>query len=145
MPAHPRLTFVRDPAFSSCCIERPCPWHGLPVELLDSVAQCLSCSSLVALAQMCPTFCPVAQCVLYCSLSASARSQNLCVIGTLAKKPHVAIFVRSFYIAIELPATVFLASLLRLSEDLVSGRLCPLPRMAPRYGRIVGNRDSLSR
>ncbi|KAG2045629.1 hypothetical protein BDR06DRAFT_1025763, partial [Suillus hirtellus] len=91
---------------------------------------------------MCPTLCPVAQCVIYCSLSASARSQNLRVISTLGKKPHVAIFVRSFYIAIDSPATVFLASLLRLSENPVCGRLCPLPRVAPRYGRIVGNRAS---
>ncbi|KAG2158883.1 uncharacterized protein EDB93DRAFT_1099974 [Suillus bovinus] len=94
--------------------------HSLPVELLDSVAQYLSSSSLAALAQTCSTLCPVAQRILYCSVSASAWSQNLCVIDTFAKKPHVARFVRSFYIAIDSLAPVFLAYYRQLAKAILN-------------------------
>lgn len=94
--------------------------HSLPVELLDGVAQYLPYSSLAALAQTCSTLCPVAQRVLYCNVLASAWSQNLCVIDTLAKKPHVARFVRSFYIAIDSLAPVFLAYYRQLAKAILN-------------------------
>jgi hypothetical protein len=94
--------------------------YSLPVELLDSVAQYLPYSSLATLAQTCSTLCPVAQRVLYRSVSASAWSQNLCVIDTLAKKPHVARFVRSFYIAIDSLAPVFLAYYRQLAKAILN-------------------------
>ncbi|OJA15284.1 hypothetical protein AZE42_00948 [Rhizopogon vesiculosus] len=81
--------------------------HHLPIELLDNVAQHLPSTSLTALAQTCSTLCPVAQRILYRYVSASAWTQNLCVVDTLAKKPHVARFVRSFYIAIDSLSPVF--------------------------------------
>ncbi|KAG1820413.1 uncharacterized protein BJ212DRAFT_1478526 [Suillus subaureus] len=94
--------------------------YSLPVELLDSIAQYLSCSSLASLAQTCSALCPVAHRVLYRSVSASAWSQNLCVIDTLAKKPHVARFVRSFYIAIDSLAPVFLAYYRQLAKAILN-------------------------
>lgn len=94
--------------------------HSLPVELLDTVAQYLPSSSLAALAQTCSTLCPVAQRVLYCTVSASVWSQNLCVVDTLAKKPHVARFVRSFYIAIDSLAPVLLAFYRKLTKAILN-------------------------
>lgn len=94
--------------------------HSLPVELLNSIAQYLPSSSLAALAQTCTTLCPVAQRVLYCNVLASAWSQNLCVIDTLAKKPHIARFVRSFYIAVDSLAPVFLAYYRQLSKAILN-------------------------
>ncbi|KAG2137990.1 hypothetical protein DEU56DRAFT_945746 [Suillus clintonianus] len=94
--------------------------HSLPVELLDTIAQYLSSSSLAALAQTCSTLRPVAQRVLYCTVSASVWSQNLCVVDTLAKKPHVARFVRSFYIVIDSLAPVFLAFYCQLTKAILN-------------------------
>ncbi|KAG2077635.1 hypothetical protein BDR04DRAFT_1000395 [Suillus decipiens] len=94
--------------------------HSLPVELLDGVAQYLPYSSLAALAQTCSTLCPVAQRILYCNVLASAWSQNLRVIDTLAKKPHVARFVRSFYIAIDSLTPVFLAYYRQLAKAILN-------------------------
>lgn len=94
--------------------------HYLPVELLDSIAHHLSSTSLAALAQTCSILSPVAQRILYRCVSASAWSQNLCVVDTLAKKPHVARFVRSFYIAIDSLSPVFPAFYRQLAKAILN-------------------------
>jgi len=94
--------------------------HHLPVELLDSIAQHLSSSSLAALAQTCSTLCPVAQRILYRDVSASAWSQNLCVVDTLAKRSDVARFVRSFSIAIDSLSPVFPAFYRQLAKAILN-------------------------
>jgi len=94
--------------------------HSLPVELLDNVAQHLSSSSLAALAQTSSTLCPVAQRILYRFVSVSAWSQNLCIVNTLAKKPHIARFVRSFYIAIDSLSPVFPAFYHQLAKAILN-------------------------
>jgi len=101
--------------------------HQLPIELLDSVAQHLPSASLAALAQTSSTLCPVAQRILYRCVSVSAWTQNLCVVDTLAKKPHIARFVRSFYIAVDSLSPVFPAfyrqlakAILNMSDSLTS-------------------------
>lgn len=94
--------------------------HHLPVELLDLVAQHLSSTSLTALAQTCSTLCPVAQRILYRCVSSSAWTQNLCIVDTLAKKPHVARFVRSFYIAIDSLSPIFPAFYRQLAKAILN-------------------------
>ncbi|KAG1753819.1 uncharacterized protein EDB91DRAFT_1077513 [Suillus paluster] len=71
--------------------------HNLPVELLD-----------------------MAQRILYRDVSASVWSRNLCVVITLAKKPHIARFVRSFYIAIDSLAHVFPAYYRQLAKAILN-------------------------
>ncbi|KAG8218410.1 hypothetical protein J3R82DRAFT_4035 [Butyriboletus roseoflavus] len=81
--------------------------HALPVELLLSISEHIPSGALPALALTCSRLCPVAQRVLYRHLSASAWSRNLDVVALLARKPHIARHVRSFYIAIDSLAPVF--------------------------------------
>ncbi|KAI6151863.1 hypothetical protein BKA82DRAFT_124520 [Pisolithus tinctorius] len=81
--------------------------QGLPIELVHIIAQDLDIHTLAALAQTCSSFCLVAQSLLYRRISVSAWSRNLSVVPLLAKRPDIARHVRSFYIAVDSPPTVF--------------------------------------
>lgn len=81
--------------------------HALPVELILAIADHLPHDTLPALARTSSTICAVVQHVLYRHLSASAWSRNLDVVTLLARKPHIARHVRSFYIAIDSVSPVF--------------------------------------
>lgn len=81
--------------------------HALPVELLLAIALLLPQPALAALALASPRLCPVAQRVLYRHVSASPSSRNLSVVPLLARKPHIARHVRSFYIALDPVSPLF--------------------------------------
>lgn len=70
----------------------------LPVELVDSIFKSVAAPDLVALSSTCSSLCPVAQRLLYRHISISALSHNINVVSTLAKRPDLAVFVRSFAI-----------------------------------------------
>ncbi|KAH7916742.1 hypothetical protein BJ138DRAFT_1139055 [Hygrophoropsis aurantiaca] len=92
----------------------------LPVELLDNVSQNLDSDALAALARTCSSLCPVAQRILYRHVSASAWSRNLAIVVTLSKRPDIARFVRSFYIAIDSLSPVFPAFYRLLANAIVN-------------------------
>lgn len=81
--------------------------QALPLELVLAVALHLPSNALPALALTCSTLSDIAQRVLYRHLSASTRSRNLALVALLAKKPHIARHVRSFYIALDSAAPIF--------------------------------------
>ncbi|KAF8845708.1 hypothetical protein BDN67DRAFT_961321 [Paxillus ammoniavirescens] len=81
--------------------------QALPVELLLSVSQQLESNSLAALARTCSSLCPVARRVLYRHVSVSVWSRNLSVVILLAKNPDIALYVRSFHIAIDSLSPIF--------------------------------------
>lgn len=71
---------------------------SLPVELIDNILQNVQSSDLVALALTCTSLSPVAQRLLYRDIIVSAWSNNTKVVETLAKRPDLAVFARSFSI-----------------------------------------------
>jgi hypothetical protein len=71
-------------------------FHSLPIELLDDICQNVARVDLVALSQTSTLLYPVAQRLLYRTVSISPLSHNLSVVVTLAHRPDVARFVRSF-------------------------------------------------
>lgn len=81
--------------------------HNLPIEILDAICQLVRPTDLVTLATTHPKIHPVAQRLLYRHLSISSTSRNLSAVITLAKKPHVAQYVRSFSIRLDPYSTVF--------------------------------------
>jgi hypothetical protein len=81
--------------------------HALPAELLLAIALALPQHALAALARASSRVCPVAQRVLYRHVAASAPSRNLSVVALLARKPHIARHVRSFYIALDAVSPLF--------------------------------------
>ncbi|KAI9574922.1 hypothetical protein HD554DRAFT_121746 [Boletus coccyginus] len=100
--------------------------HALPPELLLATADLLPKHALTALARASSLLCPVAQRVLYRHVSASPASRSLALVPLLARNPHIARHVRSFYIALDPAAAVFarfyttLASALRNMAELHS-------------------------
>jgi hypothetical protein len=70
----------------------------LPVELVDSIFKNVAAPDLVALSSTCSSLCPVAQRLLYRHITISAWSHNINAVPTLAKRPDLALFVRSFTI-----------------------------------------------
>jgi hypothetical protein len=70
----------------------------LPVELADNIFQNVAAPDLVALSRTCSSICPVAQRLLYRHITISAWSHNINVVATVAKRPDLACFVRSFTI-----------------------------------------------
>ncbi|THH18549.1 hypothetical protein EW146_g2435 [Bondarzewia mesenterica] len=93
---------------------------ALPVELLDAVAQNLSKPQLVALSRTTSFLCPIAQRLLYRQVSISPTAHNLDVVLTLAKRPDLARFVRTFSIALDHRSTVFLPFYRALARALSS-------------------------
>ncbi|KAF8450782.1 hypothetical protein L210DRAFT_3639824 [Boletus edulis BED1] len=77
---------------------------SLPVELVLAIADLVPLASLPALARASSGFCHIAQSVLYRHVSAS---HNLAIVPLLARKPHIARHVRSFYIALDALAPLF--------------------------------------
>lgn len=75
--------------------------QDLPVELLDGICQYVFPSDLVALSRTSAIFYPVAQRCLYRHLSISSISRNSAVVITLARKPQIAQFVRTFAIRLD--------------------------------------------
>lgn len=73
-------------------------FQSLPPELLDAVSSHLFPADLSSLSQVCAYVSPVAQRLLYRHVSLSPAFHNLGVVITLAKKPAIARFVRSFSI-----------------------------------------------
>lgn len=71
---------------------------SLPVELIDNVFHNLQTNDLVALSTTCSSLCPIAQRLLYRTITVSAWSHNAKVVATLATRPDLALFVRSFSI-----------------------------------------------
>ena len=69
-------------------------------ELIDHVAHNLHATDLVALSSINSYFklYPVAQRRLYCQITINYSSDNLLVVFTLAQKPHLAHYVRTFSI-----------------------------------------------
>jgi len=100
--------------------------HALPVELLVLIAELLPDTSLPALARTSSHFRPVAQRVLYRHLVTCAWSRNLSLVPLLARSPHLARYVRSFFIALDSQSPIFrpfydmLAKALRNMSDLHS-------------------------
>ncbi|KAF8559042.1 hypothetical protein OG21DRAFT_1480908 [Imleria badia] len=76
----------------------------LPVELLLAIADLLPHDALAALALASSRLSHIAQRVLYRHLSLSAPSR---VLLLLARKPHIARHVRSFYLALDAVSPVF--------------------------------------
>lgn len=72
---------------------------SLPVELIDTIFKNVAAPELVALSSTCSSLCPVAQRLLYRHISVSVWSHNIQAIPTLAKRPDLALFVRSFTIS----------------------------------------------
>jgi hypothetical protein len=70
----------------------------LPVELVDNIIKNVSPTDLVAFSQTSSSLCPVAQRLLYRHISVSPWSRNICAVATLAKRPDLAHYVRSFSI-----------------------------------------------
>ncbi|KAF8897295.1 hypothetical protein BD779DRAFT_1490075 [Infundibulicybe gibba] len=68
----------------------------LPSELLDAISSFAAPTDVATLAQTASWLCPVAQRILYRHVHIS--SDNLDVVTTLANKPYVARFVRTFTI-----------------------------------------------
>ncbi|KAF7985216.1 hypothetical protein HWV62_7848 [Athelia sp. TMB] len=81
----------------------------LPVELIDNILQNVQAPDLAALALTCISLSPVAQRLLYRDITVSAWSHNTKVVATLAKRPDLAIFVRSFSITTTTQPLVFAA------------------------------------
>ncbi|KAG6378483.1 hypothetical protein JVT61DRAFT_12743 [Boletus reticuloceps] len=77
---------------------------SLPVELVLAIANLVPLTSLPALARASSGLCHIAQSVLYRHVSAS---HNLAIVPLLARKPHIARHVRSFYIALDALAPLF--------------------------------------
>ena len=99
----------------------------LPVELLLAIADLVPLDALPALALANSRLTDIAQRVLYRHISlAGPPARNLPVLRLLARKPHVARHVRSFYIAVHALSPVFanfyalLATALRNMSDLHS-------------------------
>jgi hypothetical protein len=69
-----------------------------PAELIDHVAHYLHVTDLVALSTINSYLYPVAQCWLYRQITINYSSNNLSVVSTLAQKPHLARYVRTFSI-----------------------------------------------
>ncbi|KAF9221898.1 hypothetical protein BS17DRAFT_784136 [Gyrodon lividus] len=90
------------------------------MELLLSVSQRLGSDALAALAQTCSSLCPVAQRILYRHVSLSAWSRNLSVVILLATKPDLALYVRSFHIAIDSLSPIFRAFYSMLAKAILN-------------------------
>lgn len=82
-------------------------FSSLPVELIDNILQNVHSSDLVALSLTCTALSPVASRLLYRDISVSAWSNNTKVVATLAKRPDLAIFVRSFSITTAMQPPAF--------------------------------------
>ncbi|KAN0097691.1 hypothetical protein V8E55_002137 [Tylopilus felleus] len=78
---------------------------ALPTELLLAIAHLVPLDTLPALALTSTRLCSVAQRVLYRHISVWSR--NLTVVPLLARKPHIARHVRSFYIALDPVSPLF--------------------------------------
>ena len=67
-------------------------------ELIDHVAHYLHATDLVTLSTINSYLCPIAQRWLYRQIAINYSSNNLLVVFTLAQKPHLARYVRTFSI-----------------------------------------------
>ncbi|KAJ3762892.1 hypothetical protein EV360DRAFT_34735 [Lentinula raphanica] len=80
----------------------------LPLELLDAVCESLSPLDLAHLSYTCTSVHQSAQRQLYRHLSISSSRRNLSVVLTLARKPHLAHYVRSFSIELDIHCSTLL-------------------------------------
>ncbi|KAG9317237.1 hypothetical protein JVU11DRAFT_1430 [Chiua virens] len=100
--------------------------NPLPVELVHNIVALLNKPTLAVLARTSTTLSAIALRHLYRHLSVSVSSRNLSVIPLIARRPHIARNVRSFYIALDSasplfrPFYVLLADALRNMSDLHS-------------------------
>jgi hypothetical protein len=100
--------------------------QDLPVELVDDICQNATTTDLLAISRTTTFLHGVAQRLLYRHISVSTTSQNLSVAVTLAKRPSVALLVRSFSISADARSTIFrsfykvLASAISNMSELVS-------------------------
>jgi hypothetical protein len=76
------------------------PLHHLPVELIDGICQDVSPRDLANLSQTSAFMCPIAQRHLYRHVHISPSSNNLSIVFTLARRPQIALFVRSFSVRV---------------------------------------------
>ena len=90
----------------------------LPVELIDHVAHYLHPTDLVALSMINSYLYFVAQRWLYRQITLNYSSNNLLVVFTLAQKPHLARYVRTF--SIRLGSYSVLSSFYRLLRTALS-------------------------
>ncbi|KAL0949569.1 hypothetical protein HGRIS_009618 [Hohenbuehelia grisea] len=93
-------------------------FHSIPTELIDAVAAYLNPNDLVALAQTAHVFFPIAQRLLYRHLTISPCARNLSVVATLARRPDLAHFVRSFAIYLDADVAPLRAFYRRLATAL---------------------------
>lgn len=91
---------------------------NLPVELLDDICLNVTPTDLSAIAQTSSLLYPVAQRLLYRNLSVSSWYDNLSVVATLAKRPDLARFVRSFSVSLDPSTPIFLSFYRLLSKAL---------------------------
>jgi hypothetical protein len=90
----------------------------LPAELIDHVAHYLHATDFVALSTINSYLYPVAQRWLYRQIIINYSSNNLLVVSTLAQKPHLARYVRTF--SISLGSYSVLSSFYRLLRTALS-------------------------
>ncbi|TFY74594.1 hypothetical protein EWM64_g9419 [Hericium alpestre] len=96
------------------------PFAALPIELVDAICHNVDQPGLVSLSRTSSSIHPVAQRLLYRHVSISRPARNLDVVITLARKPHVARFVRTFTLALDDSHSVFPAFYAALSDALAS-------------------------
>ena len=103
-----------------CSPKRPSTmsFQILPAVLIDHVAHYLHTTDLVALSTINSYLYPIAQRWLYRQITINYSSNNLLVVFTLAQKPHLARYVRTF--SIRLGSYSVLSSFYRLLRTALS-------------------------
>ncbi|KAI0092822.1 hypothetical protein BDY19DRAFT_1024845 [Irpex rosettiformis] len=99
----------------------------LPIELIDTIFEPLSASTLAVLSRTSQLFKPCASRLLYRHLALSSVTRNLSAVNTLASRPHLSPLVRKFSLTIEDDAAdldqkyyVRLSQALRSLQDVTS-------------------------
>ncbi|KAJ4472264.1 hypothetical protein J3R30DRAFT_3380037 [Lentinula aciculospora] len=90
----------------------------LPLELMDAVCDNLAPADLARLSYTCSSAHQTAQRQLYRHVSISESRRNLSVVLTMAQKPHIAHYVRSFSIELDSHFTLLRRFYLQLSRAL---------------------------
>jgi hypothetical protein len=92
-------------------------FQSLPAELMDHVAHYLHATDLVALSTINSYLYPVAQRWLYRQITINYSSNNpSLVVSTLAQKPHLARYVRTFSVRLGSYPTLFETALSNMSQ-----------------------------